>query len=197
MSYLFSKPSMLLCLLNFLRALWQGAPQFTNILEQLKVSENFWGQLSHTVLLITRNQGNLSEKLTGKELKNLAYRYQILASVLDILCFEIFLQKKLMHAHIIVNQISKLPMNGAQNTMDSSKLRELGSPNGLKEIIATWCKSSLLSDLINACVSWQYDSSSHMHAKVSHAYPICYFFGSKSREIVIASSFLCFYFSII
>ncbi|KAL8060239.1 hypothetical protein ABFX02_02G012000 [Erythranthe guttata] len=155
-----SNPSMLVCLLNFLRSLWQGAPQFMKTLEQLKVSENFWGQVSYSVLLITSNKGKL-EELAGKELH---YGYQLLSNVLDILGYEIFLQKKLMHAQMVVNQISKPPINGGENTV-GSKCTESKS-NSLKEMISTWFKSSQLGDLIKACVSWEYDASSQ-RAKVA------------------------------
>ncbi|KAI3446215.1 hypothetical protein Pfo_002880 [Paulownia fortunei] len=160
------KPNVLLCLLNFLRALWQGAPQFTKTLEQLKISDKFWRQLTNSVVLVTSYHGNLSEKLTEKELQIIAYRYQFLSNILDILGYEIFLQKKLMHAEIVVNRISKSPTNGSTKTKDS-KFTKDESLSSLKEIISTWCKSSLLSDLIKACVSWEYDNSNHMRAKVA------------------------------
>ncbi|KAI3451302.1 hypothetical protein Pfo_007967 [Paulownia fortunei] len=41
------------------------------------------------------------------------------------------------------------------------------SLSSLKEISSTWRKSSLLSDLIKACVSWEYGNSSYLHAKVA------------------------------
>ncbi|KAL0334623.1 UNVERIFIED_CONTAM: hypothetical protein Sradi_4674200 [Sesamum radiatum] len=158
------KMNILLCLLSFLRALWQGAPQFTKILEQLKVSDKFWRHLTNSVRLIS--QVNLSGKLTEKELHNLAYEYQYLSNVLDILGYEIFLQKKLMHAEVDLKRVSKSPTNGTEETDDSlfAKNEGVGSP---KEIISTWCKSSILSDLIKACVSWEYGNSSHLRAKVA------------------------------
>ncbi|KAK6136640.1 hypothetical protein DH2020_029623 [Rehmannia glutinosa] len=157
------KPNILLCLLNFLRALWQGAPQFTKTLEQLKVSDKFWRHLTNIVVLFSDDQDNLSEKLTDKKLQNVAYRYQFLSNVLDILGYEVLLQKKLMHAELVVNRISKSPTNGTEKKVDS---KDEGA-SSLKEIISTWCKSSLLSDLIKACVSWEYDNSSHIRAKVA------------------------------
>lgn len=175
---------MLLCLLNFLRTLWQGAPQFSKTLEQLKVADKFWRQLTNSLVLVTSNQHKLYEKLTEKELQNMAYRYQFLSNVLDILGYEIFLQKKLMHAEIVVNRISKSPTNGTEKTDDSKFTKN----ESLKEIISTWCKSSVLSDLIKACVSWEYDNSSHMRAKVSYACYLllynCYFSCFLSREII-------------
>ncbi|GFP89006.1 nucleoporin nup188 homolog [Phtheirospermum japonicum] len=157
-------PKILLCLLNLLRALWQGAPQFTKILEQLKVSDKFWKQLTSSAVLFSNYQGNISEKLTEKKIQSMGYRYQFMSDVLDILNYEIFLQKKLMHAEIVVNRLSKSPTNETEKKVDSKD----GSLSDLKEIISSWCKGSLLSDLIKAFVSWEYDDS-HMRAKVSYA----------------------------
>ncbi|GER50288.1 hypothetical protein STAS_27578 [Striga asiatica] len=151
------KPNILLCLLNLLSALWQGAPQFTKILEQLKSSDQFWKQLTNPVVMFSNNQDNLSDKTTEKNIQNGAYRYQILSAVLDILNYEIFLQKKLMHAEIVVNRISKSPINGTENKVVSD----------LKEIISSWCKNSLLSDLIKAFVSWERDNNGHDRAKIA------------------------------
>ncbi|CAA0807688.1 Protein of unknown function (DUF3414 [Striga hermonthica] len=151
------KPNILLCLLNLLSALWQGAPQFTKILEQLKSSDQFWKQLTNPVVMFSNDQDNLSDKSTEKKIQNTAYRYQVLSAVLDILNYEIFLQKKLMHAEIVVNRISKSPINGTEKKVVSD----------LKEIISTWCKSSLLSDLIKAFVSWEHDNNGHDRAKIA------------------------------
>ncbi|KAL0422870.1 UNVERIFIED_CONTAM: hypothetical protein Slati_3309900 [Sesamum latifolium] len=164
LQYIRSKMNVLLCLLSFLRALWQGAPQFTKILEQLKVSDKFWRHLTNSVRLIS--QVDLSGKLTEKELQNLAYKYQYLSNVLDILGYEIFLQKKLMHAEVDLKRVSKSPTNGTEET-DASPFAKDGGVGSLKEIISTWCKSSILSDLIKACVSWEYGNSSHLRAKVA------------------------------
>ncbi|KAG8368145.1 hypothetical protein BUALT_Bualt15G0014600 [Buddleja alternifolia] len=163
---LHSQPNTVLSLLNFLRTLWQGAPQFTKILERLKVSDKFWRQLTNSVMLITKNKGNLSEKMTEKELQSLSCRYQYLSNVFDILGYEIFLQKKLLHAELVVNRISKSPTNGTDKS-EGSKFTKDESLSSLKEIMSTWCNSSLLSDLIKACVSWEYDNSAHMRVKVA------------------------------
>ncbi|KAL6545953.1 hypothetical protein OROGR_009827 [Orobanche gracilis] len=155
------KPNVLLHLLNLLRALWEGAPQFTRILEQLTVSDKFWRQLTSSVALFSNDQVLVSEKLTEKKLQDIACRYQIVSDVLDILNYEVFLQKKLMHAAIAVT-ISKSPTNGVERKVDSEDDRF----NDLNQIISAWCESSLLSDLIKAFVSWEYDDSSH-RAKIA------------------------------
>ncbi|XP_011088558.1 uncharacterized protein LOC105169752 [Sesamum indicum] len=159
-----SQMNILLCFLSFLRALWQGAPHFTKILEQLKVSDKFWRHLTDSVRLIS--QIDLSGKLTEKQLQNVAYKYRYLSNVLDILGYEIFLQKKLMHAEADLKRVSKSPTNGTEEA-DNSPFAKDGGVGSLKEIISTWGKSSILSDLIKACVSWEYGNSSHLRAKVA------------------------------
>lgn len=155
---------MLLCSLNFLRALWQGAPQFLKTLEQLKVADKFWKHLTSSVVLIACRD-NLSEKLTEMDFQHMVYGCQIFSNVLDILGYEIFLQKKLMHAATVVNGISESPPNGAERTYNSNVIKN----GSLKETLSTWCKNSILSDLIKACVSSEYDESSHTRAKVSYS----------------------------
>ncbi|XP_047941076.1 uncharacterized protein LOC125188339 isoform X2 [Salvia hispanica] len=155
------KPNMLLCLLKFLKALWQGAPQFSKNLEQLKVADEFWKHLTRSLVLIA-HRDNISEKLTEMDLQNMACECQILSNVLDILSYEIFVQKKLRHAASVVNRISTSPPNGAEKT--EHNLKKNGS---LKETISSWCKNSVLSDLIKVCVSSEYDESSHTRAKVA------------------------------
>lgn len=152
---------MLLCSLNFLRALWQGAPQFSKTLEHLKVADKFWKHLTSSLVLVTRRD-NLSKKLAKIDLQNVVYECQILSNVLDILGYEIFVQKKLMHAEIVAKGISKSPTDGAERSENS----KFSKSETLKETITTWCRGSVLSDLIKACVTWEYDDSSHVRTKV-------------------------------
>ncbi|KAH9696842.1 hypothetical protein KPL71_023355 [Citrus sinensis] len=71
-----SNPRVLLNVLHFLKALWQGAGQYTNILESLKSSGKFWKHLSNSFSLITRLQSPVLEGITEVESHNLAYKYQ-------------------------------------------------------------------------------------------------------------------------
>ncbi|GAY66977.1 hypothetical protein CUMW_253080 [Citrus unshiu] len=71
-----SNPRVLLNVLHFLKALWQGAGQYTNILESLKSSRKFWKHLSNSFSLITRLQSPVLEGITEVESHNLAYKYQ-------------------------------------------------------------------------------------------------------------------------
>ncbi|XP_071935327.1 uncharacterized protein [Coffea arabica] len=160
------KPNMLSNVLNFLKALWQGAPQFTNFLEQLKNSENFWKQLSDSVMLIPHKPDNPSENLTDKELQNLVYSYYCQSDLLEIIAYEIFLHKKLLHSELALKTTSELSKDQVDK-VDGSRLAKDGSICGLKNLLSTWFKSSLLGDLIKSYASCTYDFQMHLHAKVS------------------------------
>ncbi|KZV41118.1 hypothetical protein F511_09314 [Dorcoceras hygrometricum] len=162
------KPNILLSLMKFLRVLWQDAPQYSKILEHLKLSDNFWRLLTSSVMLITSNQDKVSEKLTEEELQCQSFRYQYLSNVLDIIGHEIFLQKRLMHGELVVNGFPISEANGTKRKEDS-EITKNKSFVSLKEIISTWCESSLLSDLIKACVCSEYDNKIHWQAKVAAA----------------------------
>ncbi|KAL9414647.1 hypothetical protein AB3S75_043000 [Citrus x aurantiifolia] len=71
-----SNPRVLLNVFHFLKALWQGAGQYTNILESLKSSGKFWKHLSNSFSLITSLQSPVLEGITEVESHNLAYKYQ-------------------------------------------------------------------------------------------------------------------------
>lgn len=160
------KPNMLLNVLNFLKALWQGAPQFTNFLEQLRNSENFWKQLSDSVMLISHKPDSPLENLTDKELRNLVYNYYCQSDLLEIIAYEIFLHKKLLHSELALKETSELPKD-QMDKVDGSRLSKDGSICGLKNLLSTWFKSALLGDLIKSYASCTYDFQMHLHAKVS------------------------------
>ncbi|XP_062115026.1 uncharacterized protein LOC133829144 [Humulus lupulus] len=71
-SHINNKPFVLLNVLNFLKALWQRAAQYINILARLKSSEKFWKQLSKCISLTSLD--SLPDSLTEMEALNLAYK---------------------------------------------------------------------------------------------------------------------------
>ncbi|GLT69630.1 hypothetical protein SLA2020_417670 [Shorea laevis] len=100
-----SNPRILLNILNFMKALWQGAAQYTHILKWLRSSENLWKQLSNSVLLIAGIEDPPLDNLTEKEALNLACKYQCQSAILEIMAYEMFLQKN----HILlVNTTTKI-----------------------------------------------------------------------------------------
>ncbi|XP_062077594.1 uncharacterized protein LOC133782343 [Humulus lupulus] len=92
-SHINNKPFVLLNVLNFLKALWQRAAQYINILARLKSFEKFWKQLSKCISLTSLD--SLPDSLTEMEALNLAYKYQCQSSIMEIMAYDMFLQNKL------------------------------------------------------------------------------------------------------
>ncbi|CAK9162511.1 unnamed protein product, partial [Ilex paraguariensis] len=157
MSFIFSKPYLLLNLLNFLKALWQEAVQFTTMLELLKKSEKFWSQLTSSILLTTSIHDDPSENLTETEALSSAYRYQCQGDILQIMAYEIFLQKKLLQ--------SESSKNGIENKVHSEKPKD-ASLCGLNNILSTWQESSAFGNLIKSYASCKYDNDVYLRAKI-------------------------------
>ncbi|CAI9104717.1 OLC1v1003448C1 [Oldenlandia corymbosa var. corymbosa] len=142
------KPKILSNVLNFLKALWQSAPQFSNFLEKLKNSENFWRRLSDCVMLSSNIQDRPSQNLKEQNYREEAYERICQSNMLEIVACEIFLHKKLLHIEF-VEQTSMLP--------EGSKLAKDGSISGLKDLVSSWFKSSLLGNLIESYASYASD----------------------------------------
>ncbi|KAA8536011.1 hypothetical protein F0562_028489 [Nyssa sinensis] len=159
-------PCTLLSVLTFLKALWQGAGQFINILDQLKSSENFWRQMSNSILLIANMEDNPSENLTDMEILSLAYRYQCQSAVLEIVAFEMFLQKKLLRAKLFVKQTSESSKDGIERADSAEKTKD-ASFCGLKDILSTWCEDSILGNLIKSYASCEHDSDIYLRVKIA------------------------------
>lgn len=163
-----SNPSILLNMLNFLKSLWQGAAQFANILALLKSSEKFWKQLS-SILLVGNMQDKPSEILTDVEALSTAYKYQCQSDVLQIMAYEIFLQKKLLYAELLAKHTPGSSIDTIERADGAAKTKD----GGLKENFSTWCKSSELGHLIKSYASCQYDNRTYLRAKV-HPDLLCF-----------------------
>ncbi|KAM3398313.1 putative protein isoform X4 [Capsicum galapagoense] len=155
--------SCIMCnVLNFLKALWQGAAHYTNLLKQLRNSD-FWKKLLNFVVLSIYKKSFQSESATKLELQNLAYRYQCQHNVLDVVTCEMFLQKKLLHSELVTKESSKSSNNGS----DGSKVATAESSCNLKDIFGVWCESSLDAETIKTFVSFEYDGSVKLRARVA------------------------------
>uniref|UniRef100_A0A5B6ZZV4 Nucleoporin NUP188 n=1 Tax=Davidia involucrata TaxID=16924 RepID=A0A5B6ZZV4_DAVIN len=161
-----SNPHMLLNVLNCLKALWQGPGQFTNILDRLKSSEKFWRLMSSSILLIASMQDNPSDNLIDTEIVSLAYRYQCQSAVLQIMAYEMFLQKKLLHSESLVKQTSESSKNRIEKADSTEKTKDAGL-GGLKDILSTWCENSVLGNLIKSYASCEYDNDMYLRAKTA------------------------------
>nr|XP_043624466.1 uncharacterized protein LOC122596031 [Erigeron canadensis] len=148
-----SHSKILVNILDFLLALWQGASQFLNIVERLKKSDDFWRQLS---TCITMQDHPSEDSLIS------SYRYQCQSDILQIMSLEMFLQMKLLHTE----NISK----GSELSKDILlKSRNVEKAGGPIDILSSWCKSSALSNLIKSYASCEYDNYKYLQTQVSAA----------------------------
>ncbi|XP_059297405.1 uncharacterized protein LOC132050256 isoform X2 [Lycium ferocissimum] len=155
--------SRIMCnVLYLLKALWQGAAHYTNLLKQLRNSD-FWKKLLNSVVLSIGKNSCQSESATELELQNLAYRYQCQHNVLDVVAYEMFQQKKILHSEMVTKESSK----SLHNESDGSKVATAESSCNLKDIFGGWCESSLDAETIKTFVSFEYDDSVKLRARVA------------------------------
>lgn len=160
-----SNPHVLLNVLNFLKTLWQGAVQYTNILELLKSSGKFWKHLSYSFSLITSLQSPELEDITEVESHNLAYKYQCQSAILDIMAHDIFLKQRLLQAESLVKQATK--SKGGIENVGSAGRSKSANDWGPEDILSSWYESSVLGELIKSYTSCAYDNEILFHAKVA------------------------------
>lgn len=153
-------------MLNFLKALWQAAAQFTSVLDLIRNSENFWRHLSSCICKnsTSSTEVNLSENLTEMEVLSIAYRIQCQSAVLQILAFEMFLQKKLFHAEFALKQTTESSEDRVRQA-DNEKSNDAGLL-GLKDVLSSFHEGLVLGKMIKSYASWEYDSDRYLRAKV-------------------------------
>lgn len=157
-----SNPRILLNVLNFLRALWQGAAQYTNILECLKSSENFWKKLSSFISVISSVEAPSPENITETEAQDLAFRYQCQSAILEIMAHDMFLHKKLLHLETRAKQVPE-----SQDRIQNTVRLEKSKASDLVDILSAWCRSSVLDNLTKSLSYCEYDLKLYLRAKVA------------------------------
>ncbi|KAG9442579.1 hypothetical protein H6P81_018433 [Aristolochia fimbriata] len=144
-----SHPHLLLNVLNFLKALWEGAAQYGEIIETLKKSDNFWGKLSSILPVCSGKKDFSFENLKGNEALPLAHAFQAQATVLEIMAHEIFMQNRMSH----------------NNLLD------------LEKILLSWFEGSVIEDLIKSYASCGHEDRSLRCAKISACQCIVHLIG--------------------
>ncbi|KAL5706010.1 hypothetical protein ACHQM5_024227 [Ranunculus cassubicifolius] len=144
-----SGPNILLNVLTFLKALWQGSMQYIQIVEWFRTSEVFWKQMS-TILDVVITED--PPTLPGDGTLSLACKYQCCSLVLEMLAYDLFLEKKLVNAE------SPIKLN--------SEKSRASSPAVVQNILLKWCKSPALKSLINLYASCEYDCELLLRAKL-------------------------------
>lgn len=155
----------MLSVLEFLKALWEGSAQYTAIIEQLKSAGNFWKYLTSSVSLTVRLEDHRPENWREKFTLNLANSFHCQTAILEVMAYDIFLQKKLL----LAESITKQPVEIEGNTGNSVIIEKSRAANksDSADIFLKWCESSLLEDLVKIYSSCEYDGELSSHAKVT------------------------------
>ncbi|XP_011046730.1 PREDICTED: uncharacterized protein LOC105141252 isoform X1 [Populus euphratica] len=159
-----SNPRVLFTVLDFLKALWQGAVHYISILECLKSSGKFWKQLSNCISSDARSIASPFENVAETQSQSLALKYQCQSAILEMMAHDMFLKKKLLHAESVLKEVSELERNNKASSTEKSK-----SVNDceLKDILSSWWKRPIFGNLINLYASCEYDNEISNRAKVA------------------------------
>ncbi|KAJ0974274.1 hypothetical protein J5N97_016239 [Dioscorea zingiberensis] len=131
---------LLLGVLKLLKALWEGGGQYMHIVEKIRSSEMFWGNLSSSISAKEVMFTFSSENLRSDEIQLAAYGDHCTGNVLSKKAFiSRYAEKK-------TNETSK-ESSQARTTTEPSNI-----PN-LKDILSIWCKSPTVENLIKSCSS--------------------------------------------
>ncbi|KAL2329164.1 hypothetical protein Fmac_022591 [Flemingia macrophylla] len=160
-----SNPRILLCVLNFILALWQGAPQYANLLELLRRHGKFWKHLASAISNIASSEIPLLRNLKEKDAFNLAYGFHCQAAILEIMAYELFLQKKVFHAESLVKDAAESKDKEQKATkIEKSKATD---HHDIKGIWSSWSKDTVLEKLIKSYTSGGYNNDVYCGAKVA------------------------------
>ncbi|XP_010261283.1 PREDICTED: uncharacterized protein LOC104600140 [Nelumbo nucifera] len=170
-----SHPYLLLHVLKFLKALWQGATQYVQILELFKTSDNFWKLLSSSISAVATTSTPL-EDLSGVANLSLAYKYECHSVALDIIAHEMYLQEKLQQAEVSAKQSSEPSKERIENTVSKEKSGS-ASLTDLMDILSTWCKSPVLGNLIKLYATSGFHSKVFLHSKIASSLFIVHVMG--------------------
>ncbi|OIV99597.1 hypothetical protein TanjilG_17407 [Lupinus angustifolius] len=160
-----SNPHILLSVLNFMVAIWQGASDYANILESLRSYENFWKHLANAISNIASSETPQLNNLKEKDALNVAYSFHCQSAILGIMAYELFLQKKLLHAESLVNDAAE-SKDKAQNAKKTS-ISKATDFHSLKGIWSSWFKDSVLGKLVKSYTSRGHNNEIYYRAKVA------------------------------
>lgn len=151
----------------------------------MKSSERFWKQLSNYISLTCKEDNALPENCTERDVFNLSYRYQCQSAILEIIAYDVFLEKKLLHAEPLAKQASEI-RNRVDNSVSIEKSTAVTRCDH-KDILSVWSQSSVLGNLLKLLTSYDHDNESYFHAKVT--------FSGMSFAFNLVTCFVCFAFS--
>ncbi|KAJ4826105.1 hypothetical protein Tsubulata_010953 [Turnera subulata] len=175
-----SNPRILLVILDFLKALWQGAGHYMSILESLKSSGKFWKQLSNCISLVDCSEASTVAKVTERDSHNLAYKYQCQSHILELMTHDMFLKKKLLHAESLLNGVSN-SKESAENAASKEISKSLNDSEST-DMFSSLCKRPILENMIKSYASCEYNNGIFHAAKVAAALFVVHVMGKLAAS---------------
>lgn len=105
------------------------------------------------------------ENLTEMEALNLAYGYQCQSAIMEIMAYDMFLQKKLLDVEPLAKQALE-SRDRVENSVSAEK-SEATNQYHHSDILSLWCRTSVLANLIKSLASYDYDNQSYFLPKVT------------------------------
>ncbi|XP_022947489.1 uncharacterized protein LOC111451342 [Cucurbita moschata] len=153
-------------ILNFMKALWQTAGPFIMILDRMKTSDKVLEQLTDSVSRFLSGETCAPKNITEMQALNSAYKYLSLSSTMEIMSYDIFLQKKLLHGESIAKQQAG-SKDKAAVVASNENPKSSASLSDVKNMLSTACDGSLLGKLTRLLASCQFDNETYYRAKVA------------------------------
>lgn len=155
----------MLSVLDFLKALWEGAAQYTAIVDKLKNAGNFWKHLTSSIALSVCMKEHRPEKWREKDTLSLTISFHCQVSILEVMAYDIFLQKKLSLAESTTKQTAE----SKDNTGNSVSIEKsiAADKSDSTDIFIRWSEDSILEDLVKIYSSCDYDAEVSYRAKVT------------------------------
>ncbi|KAL9253348.1 hypothetical protein AKJ16_DCAP10515 [Drosera capensis] len=161
-----SNPQALASILDFLKALWQQAAQYADLLKGITSSRKFWQNLSGCILSISGMEVPSPSNLSEADARSIAYNYRCQSTAFDIFSLAMFLHKKLLHAEVLTQQASRSSGGSIGGSIDSQKLESLNLQH-VKDILFSWSNSSEFNKLVRLASATVFDAEIYHHAKVA------------------------------
>lgn len=151
--------------LNFIKALWQTAGPFIMILDRMKTSEKVLERLTDGVSHFVSGEACAPRSIAGMRDLDSAYKYLSLSSMVEIMSYDIFLQKKMLHGESTVEQAG--PKDKAKVAVSNEDLKLPTTLSDVKNMLSAACDGSLLGKLTKLLASCEFDNETYHRAKVA------------------------------
>lgn len=149
-------------MLNFLKVLWEGAAQYSALLERVKNTKDFWKWLSSSVTYVVHTESNHFKTSMEEDARTRASRLDCQAAILELMAYDIFLQRKLSQLQGKVGAETKVTSGNFTST-DVLSAKKQDAP---ADVLLNWSKSSAMQSLVKLYSSCDHDTDIETCAKV-------------------------------